>query len=219
MNPKWRLVPDYLYSVSSAGHTHPAYDGLRIFQHPARASLQLADRSTEIFPLTLEMWPSLSCNARCPLCPYRMSGSRDVADTSPELFLSENSTSIGILKEFSRLGGRSVIFTGGGEPLLNPGVVQLAQAAVEYGLRWALFTNGTLLSAALAFRLLSLRPAFLRISVDAGTAAEHNRVYSLGASGLAEVLDNAVRCGMHRGATRVEIVRCELHAFTARLRR
>lgn len=193
MNQEWRRISEYLYFVSSAGSMHPAYDGLRIFQHPARAVLQLADRSAEIFPLTLEMWPSLSCNARCRLCPYRMSGSRDVADANPELFLSENSVSIGILREFSRLGGRSVIFTGGGEPLLNPGIVQLAQAAVEFGLRWALFTNGSLLSEAFALRLLSLRPAFLRISIDAGTALEHNRVYSLGTSGLAKVMDNAVR--------------------------
>jgi MoaA/NifB/PqqE/SkfB family radical SAM enzyme len=196
LNRTSRTIIQYLFEVSASGGEHPAYDGLRIFQHPDRAVLQLAGQSAQIVPLTLEMWPSLSCNARCPLCPYRMSGSRNAADSTQELFLSNNDVSADMLREFSRLGGRSVIFTGGGEPLLNPGIVALARAAVESGLHWALFTNGILLTEVLAQRLLELAPSFLRVSVDAGTADEHQRVYASDVVSFETVLDNAARAAV-----------------------
>ena len=51
--------------------------------------------------------------------------------------------------------------------------------AVAAGFRWALFTNGILLTRPLAARLLELRPAFLRVSLDAGSPEEHARVYGV----------------------------------------
>ena len=187
-----KAMKEYVRHVSDSGPDHPAYDGLRIFQHIERAVLQLAGLTAEIFPITAEVWPSLSCNARCPLCPYRMSGARNVADGTQELFLSAPSITVRALREFADLGGRSIIFTGGGEPLLHPGVANMARSARRCGLSWALFTNGSHLAEGLARKLLLEHPAFLRVSLDAGTADEHDRIYRLGTDAFESILSNVV---------------------------
>lgn len=185
-------VLDLVRRVTIEGPQGIAYDGLRMFQHPDRVQRVLTGEAWAVSPVTIDLWPSLSCNARCPLCPYRMSGARDVVDRSEDLELLSLAQAREILIGAAVTGVRSVIFTGGGEPLLHPNVPRLAALAREAGLQWALFTNGIRLNSSLAAELLALRPAFLRISLDAGTADAHSRIYATPPSAFSEVVANAV---------------------------
>jgi organic radical activating enzyme len=187
-----RAAADYAGGVASDGPSAPSFDGLRVVAYPNRLEQVLLGDPAGIAPVTVEMWPSLSCNARCPLCPYRLTDAREYADADDVLHLLDLPLAEEIIAGAKAVGARSIILTGGGEPLMHPAVVEIAGAASHHHLRWAMFTNGILLSASLANDLLALSPAFLRVSLDAGTAEEHARVYSIGSDQFPRVLGNIV---------------------------
>jgi pyruvate-formate lyase-activating enzyme len=187
-----RDVLDLTRSVSERGVSDPAFDGLRVFQHPERLREQLTGRGEAVPPVTIDAWPSLSCNARCPLCPFRLSGARDEVDRSERLSLLSQDVAQSVLAGAARTGVRSVIFSGGGEPLLHPNVTDPVDQAVKAGLQWALFTNGLRMTPPLAAALLARGPAFLRVSLDAGTADEHAQVYALPPSAFEAIVANVI---------------------------
>ncbi len=69
------MSPNPLYDlaqrVTATGLDDVAFDGLRVLQHPERFRKFLMGQELDIVPATVQMWPSLSCNVRCPTCPYR----------------------------------------------------------------------------------------------------------------------------------------------------
>lgn len=188
--PEAKAVVDYVRHVQVTGPAHIAFDGLRVLHHPEQFARFLSGRGGDVTPVTVELWPSLSCDARCPTCPYRLSGARDEADRTEDLQLLGVEHAREILHGLAAAGVRSVIFTGGGEPLLHPRLLEIVSEAVRAGLAWALFTNGLSLSAELAQRLLQLGPRFLRVSLDAGAAEPYARTYALDSSAFDRVLAN-----------------------------
>ncbi len=85
-------------------------------------------------PLVVGIQLTLRCNFRCDYCTR-------TSDQRIELPLELVRE---LLHEITRLGGRKVVLTGG-EPLLYPGVEELAELGNELGLSVSLNTNGTFL--------------------------------------------------------------------------
>lgn len=85
-------------------------------------------------PLVVGIQLTLRCNFRCDYCTR----------TSDQRIELPNDLVAALLEEVARLGGRKVVFTGG-EPLLYPGVVELAKRGHDLGLSVSLNTNGTFL--------------------------------------------------------------------------
>ena len=75
-NPLYRLAR----AATIVGADDVAYDGLRVLQHSSRLKQFLTGDELNIVPVTVELWPALSCDSRCPTCPFRISDARDVAD-------------------------------------------------------------------------------------------------------------------------------------------
>lgn len=189
-DPAAQRVADYVHEVMAAGPEHPAFDGRRVFFYPERLRHFLTGKPELIVPVTVEVWPSLSCNARCPTCPFRVSGARRVADRSAEMFLLNYPRAETFIRDLADEGAKSIILTGGGEPLLHPKLLEIVDVIRENGLPWALFTNGILLSAAMARELLSRKPRFLRVSVDAGDPDLYNATYAASAGTFEQVVAN-----------------------------
>jgi radical SAM protein with 4Fe4S-binding SPASM domain len=106
------------------------------------------------------------CNLRCVHC-YSSSGNEDRA----EILTTEQAKSfINDLAEF----GVPVILFSGGEPLLRDDILELANFAKGRGIRTALSTNGTLITAEMADELKDAAFAEVGISLD-GTGAINDR--------------------------------------------
>ncbi len=189
-------IIDLTKYVTIQGKSHIAYDGLRIFQHSDRLLQFITGNNHAINPVTVELWPSLSCNARCPLCPNRLSGARDEADSTNELKLFKLNDCKRIVHELKEAKVKSIILTGGGEPLLHPQIVQITQIINNYSLKWALFTNGLLLTPKLAKELFLRNPDFFRISLDAGTAEQYSKTYLLEESEFKTVSENIINAAI-----------------------
>jgi 12,18-didecarboxysiroheme deacetylase len=106
------------------------------------------------------------CNLKCRHC---YAGARD-AHFPGELTTSEGKTLIADLASF----GSPVILFSGGEPLMRNDLAELAQFAVEKGLRAVISTNGTLLSKEQVDIFKSIGLSYIGVSLD-GLKETHDR--------------------------------------------
>jgi MoaA/NifB/PqqE/SkfB family radical SAM enzyme len=72
-----------------------------------------------------------------------------------------------------KLGSQHVILTGGGEPLLHPKLLDFLAAFKQAGFKIELFTNGTLIDAPMARRLVASGLDHLRMTFWAVNSEEH----------------------------------------------
>ena len=186
---------DLAMEVTASGPDDVAFDGLRLLQHPERFRNVLLGRELDIVPVTVQFWPSLSCDARCPTCPYRLTDARDEADEDESLHLMSMDLFRQLISSMSRAGVKSVFLTGGGEPLLHPQLVTMAEELRAVGLEWGLFTNGITLSTELAEALLRANPGFFRVSLDAGNPALYRKIYAAHPETFDVVKSNVIAAG------------------------
>jgi len=106
------------------------------------------------------------CNLKCLHC---YSSSRDL-DYPDELTTEEAKAMIADLAAF----GAPVLLFSGGEPLTRPDLVELAQFAVDQGMRAVISTNGTLITPQIARDLKAVGLSYVGVSID-GIEATHNR--------------------------------------------
>lgn len=186
---------DLAASVSEAGIDDLAYDGLRVMQHPERFRKFLMGKGLDIAPVTLQLWPSLSCNVRCPTCPFRLTDAKAQADHDDKLHLMPLSLFRRIIESVKREGVKSVLLTGGGDPLMNPDLPVMAEELSSSGLDWGMFTNGVALSEDIARRLLEVGPGMFRVSMDAGDPVLYKKIYAAGSDVYERVKSNTVAAG------------------------
>jgi MoaA/NifB/PqqE/SkfB family radical SAM enzyme len=108
----------------------------------------------------IQIEPSLECTLDCVMCPWselRPSNATMHWDTFarilPSLALSE-----------------TVDFTGGGEPLRNPHLVEMVQAAKNAGCEVGFSTNGTRLTPQVSEQLVESGLDWISFSIDAASA-------------------------------------------------
>lgn len=190
-NPLYALASQ----VSEAGPDDVAFDGLRVMQHPARLRQFLTGGELDIVPVTVQFWPSLSCDVRCPTCPYRLTDARTVADRDEALHLMPLPYFRALASSLKRAGVNSVFLTGGGEPLLHPQLPAMVEELRAIDLGWGMFTNGISLTPELAAKLLGARPGFFRVSLDAGDPDLYSRIYATDGGTFYKVKSNVIAAG------------------------
>lgn len=114
-------------------------------------------------PITCEIDPSNSCNLDCSFCIYKQLD--DETHLSLELYKK-------ILGDLRDCEVKSITFTGGGEPLLNPRINEMIEVSSDFKL--GLITNGVLLDK-IRPKLLK-RFEFVRVSLNAGTPKTYKNI-------------------------------------------
>ena len=111
------------------------------------------------------------CNLKCIHC-YSSSNNLCAPD---ELTTEEAKT---MIKDLAAFGAPVLLFSGG-EPLMRPDLPELAQYAVDKGMRAVISTNGTLITEEKAgiFRRIGL--SYVGVSLD-GMEATHDRFRGAG---------------------------------------
>ncbi|MFH1651153.1 MAG: radical SAM protein [Chloroflexota bacterium] len=128
------------------------------------------------------------CNLRCLHCYASADGTR-----SPEELTTAAARSF--IRDLADFGVPVILFSGG-EPLLRPDLLTLAEYARERGLRIALSTNGTVITESLAGELARLGFAEVGISLDGiGPHNDHFR----GKNGAFDAALRGIRNSVARG--------------------
>ncbi len=127
----------------------------KIFYHSKQ--LNNWEEGEPITPITIEVHPSNQCNNACHYC------SMWKVKDAKQMSVDELMYTMHFVKE---LGAKAIIFSGGGEPLMNP---HIKDAFMVCDLDFGVITNGVLLEN--FTKILSKKATWVRISLDA-----HNTV-------------------------------------------
>lgn len=182
-----------------------AIDSHKLVYHPQRVAQFLDagddwERYRKIYPIYVEIAPVGACNHRCTFCAVDYIGYNPVR---LELDVAKR-----MLADMGRLGVRSVMFAGEGEPMLHKEIDRMVVAAAEAGIDTSFTTNATIISDAFIDNALP-HVSWLKASVNAGTAATYAAIHRAKAGDFDKVLRNLKRLADER---RRRGLRCTLGA-------
>jgi len=180
-----------------------AYSNSRIAYHSSKIKdLKQGNISA---PIQLRIKPINSCNHDCFFCAYakdsrkrkfsdevidhidtKMHGDTNLTDRLSTAEL------LNLLKEASEYGVKSVTFTGGGEPLLHPGILEALRVSHEYGLNTSLITNGSLMNKEGMMDEL-LKATWVRISIDYTNARQMSLSRNINEEEFSRIISNIQR--------------------------
>jgi MoaA/NifB/PqqE/SkfB family radical SAM enzyme len=120
-----------------------------------------------VHPVTCEIDLSNKCQLNCKFCMYKKQRKAANVDLDFELYHR-------LILDLKRTGVKSVTFTGGGEPLMNPRREEMIRHAAEMGLEMGMVTNGINLN--LLPKTLLSQFKFIRISLDAATDRTYKKL-------------------------------------------
>ncbi|MBU1870908.1 hypothetical protein KKF17_02185 [Patescibacteria group bacterium] len=143
ISPKVKLVIKKIDELYAGGNPYTADARFKLIWHKKNFTSFLKFQDELVRPITAEFWPSLSCNARCCLCPYRVNKARQDVDKDGSLAFAKAKIVAKVAAELAGFGVHSVLITGGGEPFLNPNIDKIAKVFKNNGLQLGVYTNGT----------------------------------------------------------------------------
>ncbi|MCP4396593.1 MAG: radical SAM protein [bacterium] len=134
-----------------------------------------------VFPIYMEISPAGACNHRCTYCGLDFMGYQvrylDVT------VLKER------LSEMGKLGLKSVMYAGEGEPFLHKQRTEIIRHTKEAGIDVAITTNGVLLQESLAEQILG-HVEWMKISINGATRETYAGIHRTKANDFDMVLKN-----------------------------
>jgi MoaA/NifB/PqqE/SkfB family radical SAM enzyme len=117
----------------------------------------------------LQVESAIACNLRCVMCPWR-----EITKNSQNRGLMSQNVWDAIRPYLPQ--ARSIDFTGGGEPLLQPHLADWIADAKEAGCETGFLSNGLLLKKDLLERILEAGMDWICISMDGATVEMYERI-------------------------------------------
>ena len=172
-------------------------DSHKLHFHPKRVAQWLEadtwEKAKKVYPIYWEITTSAACNHRCTFC------SVDAIGYPAILFDAD------ILKdrmlEAKRLGVKSVMFAGTGEPLLHKEISGITQFAKFVGLDVAFTTNGVLLDKLKHIDLCT----WVKVSLNAGSPETYAKVHKTKESDWDKVWENLRRAVKRKGTCTIGV--------------
>ncbi|MBA4348511.1 MAG: hypothetical protein C0415_00775 [Thermodesulfovibrio sp.] len=122
----------------------------------------------DTFPIHIEINLTNVCNQRCPWC---INENVKANGRKPE-YLNIKRLSM-FLANFQSLGGKTITWSGGGEPTCHPEFTEAVEECAKFGLEQALITNGAFDENLVP--VISNHMRWIRVSLDAINPEEYKR--------------------------------------------
>lgn len=148
------------------------YSDLKMFHFQEKLD-SLPRRRAMTAPIHLRIKPTNRCNHNCHYCAYRVSGLQLGQDMRPADSIPRGKM-LEIARDLADLGVRAVTFSGGGEPLCYPHLLEAARIMHDGGVKLACLTNGALLDGEAA-EFFAHQAVWLRVSMDGWDDASYSR--------------------------------------------
>ena len=158
-------------------HDRFAIDGHKLYWHLDRVSEWQNNRL--IAPIYLEISPVSYCNNKCLFCGLDFA-QNDPAALDADILMTR-------IEEMGRLGVKSIMFAGEGEPLLHPRLAEIAAHTRRCGIDVSITTNGMAGNAEVWGELLPSL-TWIRFSIDAATAQTYATVHGTAAANFARTI-------------------------------
>jgi len=132
-------------------------------------------------PVSVVIHPTNACNAICPMCRY--ADLRETSETIPLDIMKRTITELG------KMGTKSVIFSGGGEPTIYSGLAEIIELAASYGIKMGLVTNLIRISPKLLDVIVN-NLSWVRVSINAASAGAYKIVQGMDPVVWPQLLEN-----------------------------
>lgn len=143
----------------------------------------------QIYPIYMEISPIGACNHRCVFCGLDFMGYKPKKH-SLEVMGKR-------LPEMGRLGLKSIMYAGEGEPFLHKDIGPMIRMTKANGIDAAVTSNGVLLSRDLAKDILP-HCSWIKFSVNAGTPDTYARIHGTKPQDFDKVMENLAFAAAYR---------------------
>jgi len=137
------------------------YSNLKILLH--KEKLESLFTKKVMAPVYVRIKPTNRCNHDCFFCVYKASYAFMHESMVKRDELSKEKL-FEILDDFKDIGVKAVTYSGGGEPLIHPNIIEVMQKTLDNGIDLSIITNGQKLSGEKAEILKKAK--WVRISMD-----------------------------------------------------
>jgi len=154
-------------------------DNHKLIYHPERVAGWLQQKN--IYPIYAEMSPSGACNHRCTYCAL------DFMEYKPR-FLDTKVMKLR-LKEMGKLGLKSIMWAGEGEPFLHPDMAEISVYANKCGIDTSYTTNAALMKPAITDKILKTT-SWIKVSINGGTPGTYGNIHRCNPGDFSRVFEN-----------------------------
>lgn len=157
-------------------------DGCKLYHHLDRLNAWKAGE--HIAPIHVEVSPTNACNMRCVFC-YADHSEHRMGTLAREPFVA-------LMRSMGRMGVRSCLLAGDGEPLVNNATPDAIVAGHQAGVDMALNSNALAMDEQVAKQVAG-HLTWLRFSVMAADAERYAHLHGTRADNYRKVIDNIAR--------------------------
>jgi len=140
------------------------YSKMKIFHFPEKLKSLPAENSEILPPLHIRLKPTNICNHNCIYCAYKKDSLQLGKDMKQKNFIGKEKM-FEIIDDISDMGVKALTFSGGGEPLCYPYILETAEKLCHTPVKFALLTNGEKLEGPVA-EIFAHHGLWIRVSMD-----------------------------------------------------
>jgi len=177
-------------------------DSHKLIYHPKKVADLISvdgnwEKAKEIYPIYLEVSPVGACNHRCTFCAVDYIGYKTNM-LNEEIFAER-------LAEMGKLGVKSIMYAGEGEPMLHKKIHKIVKDTKQSGIDVSFTTNGTVITDAFLEDGLP-NTSWIKVSINAGKKETYAKIHQTKEKDFDRVKSNLTKLISLRNKNKIDCV-------------